>query len=193
MKHKIIIVLFITFSIFQLSAQEKDTLAFRTDNIAQVNENQGDFKEYNPLAPAKAAFYSAIFPGLGQIYNKRYWKLPIVYGAIGTSVAIYIYNNDQYHRYRDAYKRRLAGYNDDEFQDLLSDDSLIDAQEQFQSNKELTLLVTAAIYILNIVDANVDAHLQQFNVSNDLTLNPSFDYNQFTGEANFGLSLNIKF
>lgn len=193
MKHKIIIVLFITFSIFQLSAQEKDTLAFRTDNIAQVNENQGDFKEYNPLAPAKAAFYSAIFPGLGQIYNKRYWKLPIVYGAIGTSVAIYIYNNDQYHRYRDAYKRRLAGYSDDEFQDLLSDDSLIDAQEQFQSNKELTLLVTAAIYILNIVDANVDAHLQQFNVSNDLTLNPSFDYNQFTGEANFGLSLNIKF
>lgn len=193
MKHKIIIVLFITFSVFQLSAQEKDTLAFRTDNIAQVNENQGDFKEYNPLAPAKAAFYSAIFPGLGQIYNKRYWKLPIVYGAIGTSVAIYIYNNDQYHRYRDAYKRRLAGYSDDEFQDLLSDESLINAQEQFQSNKELTLLVTAAIYILNIVDANVDAHLQQFNVSNDLTLNPSFDYNQYTGEANFGLSLNIKF
>jgi len=192
-KHKIIIVLFITFSVFQLSAQEKDTLAFRTDNIAQVNENQGDFKEYNPLAPAKAAFYSAIFPGLGQIYNKRYWKLPIVYGAIGTSVAIYIYNNDQYHRYRDAYKRRLAGYSDDEFQDLLSDESLINAQEQFQSNKELTLLVTAAIYILNIVDANVDAHLQQFNVSNDLTLNPSFDYNQYTGEANFGLSLNIKF
>lgn len=192
MKLKILTIVFTFFSIFQLIAQE-DTLALRTENIAKVDAVKGKFKEYNPLAPAKAAFYSAIFPGLGQIYNGRYWKLPIVYGALGTSIAIYIHNDEQYNRYRDAYKRRLAGYSDDEFQDLLSDDSLIDAQEQFRRNKELTLLVTAAIYILNIVDANVDAHLQQFNVSNDLTLNPSFDYNQFTGEANFGLSLNIKF
>jgi len=191
-KIKILLIVFAIFSTFQLKAQ-KDSLALRTERIAEVNDQEGKFKEYNPLAPAKAAFYSAIFPGLGQIYNGRYWKLPIVYGALGTSVAIYIHNDEQYHRYRDAYKRRLAGFNDDEFQDILSNDRLIDAQKQFRRNKELTLLVTAAIYILNIVDANVDAHLQQFNVSNDLTLNPAIDVDHINRNINYGLSLNIKF
>lgn len=192
MKLNIFLLLFFTFSIFQLSAQ-KDTLALRTQNIAKVDSIQGDFKEYNALAPAKAAFYSAIFPGLGQIYNGSYWKLPIVYGALGASVYFYIDNDQQYNRYRDAYKRRLAGYNDDEFQDLLSDESLVDAQKQFRRNKELSLLVTVAFYVLNIVDANVDAHLQQFNVSNDLSFEPKLDYDQISGRTNFGLSLNLNF
>jgi len=191
-KLNIFLLLFFTFSIFQLSAQ-KDTLALRTQNIAKVDSIQGDFKEYNALAPAKAAFYSAIFPGLGQIYNGSYWKLPIVYGALGASVYFYIDNDQQYNRYRDAYKRRLAGYNDDEFQDLLSDESLVDAQKQFRRNKELSLLVTVAFYVLNIVDANVDAHLQQFNVSNDLSFEPKLDYDQISGRTNFGLSLNLNF
>lgn len=192
MKLNIFLLLFYIFSTFQLSAQ-KDTLALRTQNIAKVDSIQGDFKKYNALAPAKAAFYSAIFPGLGQIYNGSYWKLPIVYGAIGASVYFYIDNDQQYNRYRDAYKRRLAGYNDDEFQDLLSDESLIDAQKQFRRNKELSLLVTVAFYVLNIVDANVDAHLQQFNVSNDLSFEPKLDYDQVSGRTNFGLSLNLNF
>jgi hypothetical protein len=191
-KLNILLIFFISFSIFQLHAQ-KDSLALRTQNIAKIDSIQGDFKEYNPLAPAKAAFYSAVFPGLGQIYNGSYWKLPIVYGAIGASVYFYIDNDQQYNRYRDAYKRRLAGYEDDEFQDILSDDSLIDAQKQFRRNKELSLLVTVAFYVLNIVDANVDAHLQQFNVSNDLSFHPKLDYDQLSGRTNYGLSLNLNF
>ena len=57
----------------------------------------------NPLAPAKAAFYSAILPGLGQAYNKRYWKIPIVYAALGAGVYFIIDNNKKYNDYRDIY------------------------------------------------------------------------------------------
>ena len=85
-------------------------------------------QEINTLAPAKAAFYSAILPGLGQAYNKRYWKIPLVYGAIGTSLYFYSWNNDKYDEYRDAYKERLAGMPDPE-DNYLSDGQLISAQE----------------------------------------------------------------
>ena len=76
-------------------------------------------KESDPLRPAKAAFYSAVLPGLGQVYNKRYWKLPLIYGGIGASVYYYDLNNKNFKRYRNAYKRRLAGYSDDEFQGVI--------------------------------------------------------------------------
>src|SRR5699024_2793985 len=113
--------------------------------------------DIDPLAPAKAAFYSAILPGLGQIYNKSYWKVPLVYGAIGTGVYFYIENTNNYNRYRDAYKRRLAGFHDDEFYDIngdgispgnpdVSDDALRDAQEFYQRNRDLSLLITIGLY-----------------------------------------------
>jgi hypothetical protein len=69
----------------------------------------------NPLAPSKAAFYSAVLPGLGQIYNKSYWKAPIVWGAIGGGIYMYTTTNDNYQRFRTAFKRRQAGFTDDEF------------------------------------------------------------------------------
>ena len=112
----------------------------------------------NMLAPSKAAFYSAVLPGLGQIYNKKYWKVPLVYGALGTTIYFYISNNNKYHAYRDAYKRRLEGFNDDEFT-YLDNSRLIAAQKFYQNNRDLSALLTGLFYILNIVDANVDAHL----------------------------------
>jgi hypothetical protein len=75
-----------------------------------VVKDTSKLQEIDPLTPAKAAFYSAILPGLGQAYNKKYWKIPLVYGAIGTSLYFYIDNNKKYHDYRDEYKRRLEGY-----------------------------------------------------------------------------------
>ncbi|QXP79597.1 hypothetical protein H0I32_02850 [Winogradskyella sp. HaHa_3_26] len=150
-------------------------------------------KEIDPLRPSKAAFYSAILPGLGQAYNKKYWKIPIVWGAIGTSIYFYSRNDKQYDRYRDAYKRRLAGFKDDEFYDLISDDGLIRAQEQFRKNKELSLLVTLGFYALNILDANIDAHLLQFNVDENLSLSPHYQYNQLENTGDLGLTLNYKF
>lgn len=146
----------------------------------------------DPLSPSRAAFYSAILPGLGQVYNKKYWKVPLVYGAMGTSLYFYFDNNKKYNQYRDAYKRRLAGFNDDEFQ-YLDDNRLIQAQRFYQRNRDLSLLITAAFYILNIVDANVDAHLMQFNVSDDLSVVPDVYQNEINQMPNVGLTLNFKF
>ena len=163
---------------------KKDAMLVANDTVKR--------DEINPLAPSKAAFYSAILPGLGQAYNKRYWKIPLVYGAIGTSLYFYRDNNNKYHQYRDAYKRRLAGYTDDQF-DYLDNSRLIAAQKFYQRNRDLSLLITAAFYILNIVDANVDAHLMQFNVSDNLSLAPDVYQNDVNRLPNVGVSLNLKF
>ncbi|RAJ16792.1 DUF5683 domain-containing protein [Olleya aquimaris] len=148
---------------------------------------------YNPLSPSRAAFYSAVLPGLGQAYNRKYWKIPIVYAALGTSIYFYIENNKQYNRARDAYKRRLAGFEDDEFQNKFTDDALREAQKTFRRNKELSLLITVGIYALNIIDANVDAHLLQYNISNDLSLKPHYKIEEFDNLGRVGLTLNFQF
>jgi len=180
------------------------------DSITQNMEGEGvTFEEVtkteniNPLAPSKAAFYSAVLPGLGQIYNKRYWKAPIVWGAIGTGVYVYSYNNTEYRRARNAFKRRLAGFEDDEFWDLngdgigpdVSSEALQEAQENTQRDRDLALVITIALYALNIIDANVDSHLKQYNVSDDLAVdfNPYLDINPFTNDPTYGMAMVIKF
>lgn len=187
-------VIFLLF-VFTLTAQE-DSLMVETPEVPDTVSKEKDYKPYNALAPAKAAFYSAILPGLGQAYNDRYWKIPLVYAGIGTGVYFYINNNKEWNRYRDAYKNRLAGRKD-EFtvngEERISDDGLIRAQEFYRRNKEISILVIAGFYVLNIIDANVDAHLQQFNVSEDLTLQPNMGLDNFTGKSRYGLSLNYKF
>ena len=148
----------------------------------------------NPLAPSKAAFYSAVLPGLGQIYNKRYWKLPLVYGAIGGGVALYSYNNTEYNRFRDAFKKRRAGFEDPDFA-VFSDSALQDAQERFQRDRDLWLLLTIVAYALNIIDANVDAHLKQYNVNENLGFDfkPYLELNTVTQNPNYGLTMIVKF
>lgn len=146
----------------------------------------------DPLFPAKAAFYSAILPGLGQAYNKKYWKIPIAVGGIATGIYFYQRNDKQYNRYRDAYKRRLAGFDDDEFPRVTLD-GLQRAQKTLKQNKELSLLITFGIYALNIIDANVDAHLLQYNVDENLALKPHFQYNEQENSTDLGLTLNFKF
>lgn len=147
----------------------------------------------NPLAPARAAFYSAVIPGLGQAYNKKYWKIPIIYAALGAGLYFYFDNGNEYDRYRDAYKRRLAGYTDDEFFGTINDSGLIEAQTTLQRNQEISLLVTIGIYVLNIIDANVDAHLLQFNVDDNLSFKPRYNMNEFDKRGDLGLTVNFKF
>ena len=148
------------------------------------------------LRPSKATFYSAVLPGLGQAYNKKYWKIPIVYCALGTGVYFYKQNSNDYNRYRNAYKRRLAGFTDDEFYGngqypSISNDGLIRAQNTLKRNKELSILVTVGLYILNIIDANVDAHLLQYNLDDNLSLSPSLQTNEINNNTNFGLSIKL--
>lgn len=147
----------------------------------------------DPLTPARAAFYSAVLPGLGHIHLKQYWKVPVIYVGLGAGVYYYLDNHKEYNRYRDAYKRRLAGFTDDEFYGAITDDGLEEAQKTLRRNKELSLLVTAGIYILNIVWANVDAHLLQFNVDENLTFMPHYKINEFDNTGDVGLSVNFKF
>ena len=175
-------------------------LSFLLGNQNLVAQEIGDviiakdttkLKEIDPLRPTKASFYSALLPGLGQAYNKKYWKIPIVYGAIGSSLYFYINNNDKYHSYRDAYKQRLLGLPDQ--YDYLDDTRLIQAQRFYQRNRDLSLLFCVGFYILNIVDANVDAHLIQFNVSDKLSFAPDVYQNEINYKTNVGVTFNYKF
>jgi len=148
----------------------------------------------DPLSPAKAAFYSAVLPGLGQVFNKQYWKVPVIYAGLGAGVAIYSYNHKEYNRFRDAYKRRILGLPDTDVKFInFTDTHLIEAQRFHKKNRDLALLGTALFYILNIVEANVSAHLAQFNVNEDLTLNPSFYQDEFSYKPKVGLTLNYTF
>ena len=178
-------ILFFIIGTVSLFAQvKKDTVLVVKDTTA--------IPEIDPLTPAKAAFYSAILPGLGQAYNKKYWKIPLVYGAIGTSLYFYIDNNKKYNQYRDAYKRRLEGYNDDNYQ-FLDDSRLIAGQKFYQRNRDLSALFVVGFYVLNIIDANVDAALIQFNVNERLSMRPEIYPNDVTFKPNVGLTFNYKF
>lgn len=188
------IFIFISLLATSVFSQEDDELKITTEEVAVKKKKEKKTIPYEPLAPARAAFYSAVLPGLGQAYTKKYWKIPIVYGALGTGVYFYLQNNNQYKDLRDVYKARLAGENplNLEFPNL-SDDQLIDLQRRFRRDAELALLVTAGLYILNIVDANVTAHLQQYNISDDLSLRPKMNFNDLNAKPNYGLSLSYSF
>ncbi|WP_031429225.1 DUF5683 domain-containing protein [Flavimarina sp. Hel_I_48] len=157
--------------------------------------------DYRPLKPAQVAFYSAVLPGLGQAYNKDYWKVPIVYAALGTGVGIAVYNQKEFQRYRTAYKDRIAGRIDEftlvaedgTLNEVFTADALLRAQTQFRRNKELAILISAGIYVLQIVEANVRAHLSQFNVDDTLTLNPYFKRDEFSPINTFGARLTYSF
>lgn len=176
---------FLLFGITTLSAQNTDKI-IATDSLKPI--------EIDPLRPAKAAFYSAFLPGLGQIYNKKYWKVPLVYGAIGTSAYLYIDNQKKYNIYRDEYKSRLEGIkSDSEFLAGLSESQLISAQKIYQRNRDLSALFMVGFYILNIIDANVDAALSQFNVDERLAFKPTIIKNEISSSNNFGFALNYSF
>lgn len=177
-------------------ATAQDSLAVEVDSVKTENVPITRLKidgSYEPLSPSKAAFYSAVLPGLGQAYNHSYWKIPLVYGGLGAGVYFYKRNNDKFHEYREAYKRRLAGYEDDQFQGRISDEGLIQAQKVFRRNKEVSIFFTIAWYALNIVDANVEAHLKQFNVDDNLSIKPDYNFDNVMQQSSYGLSLNYKF
>jgi len=147
---------------------------------------------FNPLSPAKAAFYSAIVPGMGQAYNKSYWKIPIVYGALASSLYYYSTNKTAYKRYRNAFKLRSAG-KEDEFINIFSDEGLENAQQTLKTNRDTSLLTFVGLYILQILEASIDAHLLQFNISDDITVDPRLMNNNLENTNYVSLSLNLNF
>lgn len=123
-------------------------------------------------SPRKATIYAIILPGLGQIYNKKYWKLPIVYGALGAS-GYYIYANNKLHQqYKTAFKYRTDNNPNtvDNYVGIYTDDNLSVLSNHYLRNMELSVIAGIAIYALSILDATVDAHLFNFQVNDNLSL-----------------------
>lgn len=176
-------------SSFSVKAQNEGGLIVEKD----TTKLPLNYPPQNPLSPAKAAFYSALVPGGGQIYNKKYWKVPIVYGAMGFSIYLYSWNNKKYHEYRDAYKDLLQGKTLTGQLEGIDADRLIRAQKYHQKNRDLSMLFTVGIYILQIVEANVNAHLMQFNVNENLSLRPQLQQNDIDNKHSMGLNLSYQF
>ena len=119
-------------------------------------------------SPKKAAIYSAVIPGSGQIYTKKYWKVPIIYGGLVTSAYFVNDNNNQYNEYRDA---ALLSYETGEEQLGYTYSELIILKDHYKRNREISYFSFVGVYILNIIDASVNAHLFHFDVSDDISLN----------------------
>lgn len=155
------------------------------------NQQQEDISEIH--SPHKATMYSALVPGLGQIYNKKYWKLPVIYGATGILIYAFNFNNDQYNKYKNAYADMDAG-KITEFEGITDKSVLIRAKDGYKRDRNLNVISLAAVYLLNVVDATVDAHLFDYEITDDLSLNvqptlkKSIDY-----QNTYGLSLQFNF
>jgi len=185
----------VTFLLTTLSFAQKDTVSVDSKKFSKLQKKE--FK-YDALSPSKAAFYSAIFPGGGQIYNGKYWKAPIVWGAIGTSLYFYLDNNKEYDRYRKAYKLRKSGIQDeftlDDGSVLISTTGLERAQKTLRNNRDVSLLVTAGLYVLQIVEASVNAHLLTFDDGDQISVSPSISPNLYRIESTaWGLKFKYSF
>lgn len=147
--------------------------------------------------PKRAAAYSAILPGLGQAYNQKYWKIPIIYAGIAGLGYVVKFNNDNYQKFKDAYIVRVDGdpLTIDEYENKYTEGNLNTLQEYYHRNRDLSIIGCAAFYVLNIIDATVDAHLFKFDVSDDLsmTLRPEsfIAYNNYTPALGFSIKLNF--
>lgn len=153
----------------------------REDTLYVIN----DFPEAESGAvfspdPAKAAMYSAVLPGMGQIYNRKYWKVPIVYAGFAGLTWYTMFTHDEFVRYRNALDFRLDGNPEtiDEFggDARYTDEVITRFKDYYRRQRDRTVIWTTLFYVLNIIDATVDAHLFEFDVSDDLgmKIGPSF-------------------
>jgi hypothetical protein len=145
----------------------------------------------------KATIMSAILPGLGQIYNKKHWKLPIIYGGFAGFGYMFYVNNTEYLYFR---KNLRAEYDDDSStrnETFYSGTQLQTQKVYYKRLRDISIIGIGIIYLLNVVDANVDAHLKTFDVSDDLSLNfcPELRPYQQNGKYKTcaGLSLKMNF
>ena len=152
----------------------------------------------------KATTLSTICPGAGQIYNKSYWRVPIVIGGLASTIYTIDWNNRGYKRFKTAYTLRVdyennpekyPGGSADEFRGAYSATFLKNLKDSYRRNRDLCILLTAGVYMLNIIDAHVDAHLQDYDISDDLSMNiePYFDYTPVGSHPTMGLNLSLTF
>ena len=178
------------------------------DTIIRVNKNDSakiklDTSRIKHHDPKIATRRSAILPGWGQIYNREYWKVPIVWGALGTAAGVWIYNNTWYKRTKLAFEL-VVDTNTSRYNEINS--KLINQRtgqpfdaytlqlyrNTFRRDRDYSLLYFLGIWALNVADATVFAHLKEFDVSNDLSLKFRPNLNPFNKSAGFSLALSAK-
>lgn len=170
-------------------------------SYSQERDEEEEKKEHSIT---RATVYSAILPGLGQAYNKKYWKIPIVYAGFGVTTYFVIVNTSEFKEFREAY-RYVANEEtypiDNEYVGKYNLQQLEDGMNLYRRNRDLSYILTAVWYGLQILDANVDAHFFDYDISDDLTLqwepyiqagNPG---RRLTGKPGFdpGLRLTLNF
>jgi hypothetical protein len=149
-------------------------------------------------SPTKASIFSAVLPGLGQAYNKKYWKIPIVYAGFGLIAYFAISNRNEYRKYKEAYTYVISGDSsgtDNDYVWEYDEQQLLDGKNYHRRNMELSYILGGLWYLLNIVDASVDAHFFDYDVSDDLTirLDPIVNYQWRDPRPVSGLKLTLKF
>ncbi|MFN3802535.1 DUF5683 domain-containing protein [Belliella pelovolcani] len=146
-----------------------------------------------PKDPKLATILSAVLPGAGQVYNEKVWKLPIIYGGFATNLYFIEFNNRRYQLFREELRFFDQNGQSESFPNL-NRDALVRNVDFWRRNRDLNFIVFAAIYVLNIVDAQVDAHLSGFDVSDDISMKfePSYQ-TLFAGRNVVGLSLKLNF
>ena len=182
------------------SADSLKTITAVVDSSAPRGEKVKKIRVYDPR---KAALRSAILPGWGQIYNKKYWKLPIVYGALGVTGYIFFDNINTYKEYRHAYTARykaaLPPPNNDstdyyglkEIYKIIEPGSIRAARDEFRRYIDYSVLFFLLFWGLNVVDAAVDAHLKSFDVSPDLSFQFKPGYSEMANTTGISLVLHI--
>ncbi len=123
-------------------------------------------------SPTKAALLSAALPGLGQVYNKKYWKIPILYAGGAFVYYLVDFYNGHYNEYNNAYAAFLNN-KIDEYNGITSEEGLKRAKDFYRRYRDLNIIIMAGVYLANIIDATVDAYLFNFDVSRNLSLQPT--------------------
>lgn len=168
-------------------------------------------------SPHKATFYSAIIPGLGQAYNKKYWKIPILYAGIGGVIYGISFNTKYYNKYKNAYRDFIirdpantsyvefaekAGLTQDDVENNAStarwfESALNNKKNFYKRNRDFSYIGLLAVYVLNMIDASVDAHFYNYDISDDLSLRVEpqvINVGSYRTEPyGFGLQLKLSF
>ncbi|UZD22434.1 DUF5683 domain-containing protein [Algoriphagus halophytocola] len=158
---------------------------------AEAKDEKPDYSLL-PKNPKKATIFSAILPGAGQVYNGKAWKVPLIYGGFITDIYFINFNNRRYQ----IFKQALADFDEGLETDFpsLNRDGLVRNVNYWRKNRDLCYLLLVGIYALNIIDANVDAHLSGFDVSDDIALNFEPHFESFSANnRSVGLSVKLKF
>jgi len=146
------------FFLTTLNAQNQDSIRLAKRALYKQNHK-----------PALASVLSIALPGAGQIYNRKYWKAPIVWAGLGVSTYFVVDNQNQFIRFRDAYRNRINNIPQPEF-DGYTPAGLKAERDLYQRNRDFAAVLGLIGYLLNVVDATVDGHLFHFDVSDDLSL-----------------------